>query len=468
MAILGLDPTLRLQSSITSDPRVDKPAVGGATPRISAVRQGVLGAVAALAVAVVLANVVDMQRGRATALVLAVAAWLVLSHLALPAYERATSFVPVLRFSAVLGAGAIVTVIAGVSQEAPVHRAAIVLAGVGVTAGLSTVAHRIALRRIPTVLVGPDADVRRLALRWSDRRDVRVVDTYGWSSSMDLGEYRSDIVSAVLASVIRHRASSVVVAAGPALSSPALRHLAWTLQRAQVECLVVADMNGHVESLQPRRVGDQVALALRVPGDHLASRLTKSAMDRLGAAVGLALLSPLLLAIMVAIRIDSPGPATFRQVRTGRDGRPFTMYKFRSMVPGAESRLGDLLDLNEGAGPLFKMTDDPRITRLGHFLRRTSLDELLQLVNVVKGDMSLVGPRPALPSETSSYDPWTWRRLHVRPGLTGLWQVSGRSALTWEEAVRMDLEYVNHQSLRLDLSILARTVGAVARRDGAH
>ncbi len=458
MAILGLDPTLR----------VALPEAATTHPHVSAVRQGVLGAALVLVVTVVLARVVGLSRGEASAVVLVVVAWLLFSHLVLPAYERATSFVPVLRLSAALGVGSLVAVIAGVSQETPVHGAAIVLAGVVVTAGLSTTVHRIALRSTPTVLVGPIQEVERLALQWSGRRDVRVVDTYGWTSSMDLDEYRSDIVTDVLASVVRHRASSVVVAAGPALSSPALRHLAWTMQRAQVECLVLPDMNDHAESLHPRRVGDRVALALRVPGDHLASRIAKSAIDRCGAALGLLVLSPLLLVIGLAIRYDSPGRAVFTQVRTGRDGHPFTMYKFRTMVTDAESRLADLLDLDEGAGPLFKMVDDPRITRLGRLLRSTSLDELLQLVNVVKGEMSLVGPRPALPSETASYDPWAWRRLHVRPGVTGLWQVSGRSTLTWEESVRTDLEYVNHQSLRLDLSILARTIGAVVRRDGAH
>jgi lipopolysaccharide/colanic/teichoic acid biosynthesis glycosyltransferase len=144
------------------------------------------------------------------------------------------------------------------------------------------------------------------------------------------------------------------------------------------------------------------------------------------------------------------------------------MYKFRTMVVDAEARLGDLRNHNEGAGPLFKLRDDPRITRVGRVLRSLSIDELPQLLNVVKGDMSLVGPRPALPAETSQYSEWVWRRLHVRPGLTGLWQVSGRSALSWDDSIRMDLQYVNNWNLRLDLAILARTVRAVLSRDGAH
>ncbi len=468
MAILGLDPFLHVDAPSPALEDVPASAAAVVRPRTSAVRQGVLGAVLVLVVSVALTLSVGLTSGQGVVLLLVLTAWWVLSQLALPTYERATSFVPVLRLAAALGAAAVVTVVIGVSQDPAVHRAALVLVGVVAAAGLSAAVHRIALRSTPTVLVGPTAEVERLAQRWADRRDVRVVDTYGWTSSMDLAEYRSDIVADVLASVARHRASSVVVAAGPALSSPALRHLAWSMQRAQVECLVLPDMNDHAEALLPRRVGDRVALALRVPGDHHASRFAKTAIDRVGAALGLLLLSPLLLVIALAIRWDSPGGAVFAQVRTGRDGRPFTMYKFRSMGTDAESLLVDLLAHDEGAGPLFKMADDPRITRVGRLLRRTSLDELLQLVNVLKGDMSLVGPRPALPSETAAYDPWTWRRLHVRPGLTGLWQVSGRSSLTWEEAVRKDLEYVNHQSLRLDLTILVRTIGAVARRDGAH
>lgn len=201
---------------------------------------------------------------------------------------------------------------------------------------------------------------------------------------------------------------------------------------------------------------------------HLVQAVVKTSVERVGAVVGLILLSPLLLGIAVAIRLDSHGPAVFVQVRTGRDGKPFRMYKFRSMVVDAESRLDDLIHRNEAAGPLFKIAEDPRITRLGRFLRSSSLDELLQLVNVAKGEMSFVGPRPALPSETDTYDASTRRRLDVKPGLTGLWQVSGRSTLTWEESVRKDLEYVNRQSLRLDLWILLRTVGAVLRREGAH
>ena len=211
----------------------------------------------------------------------------------------------------------------------------------------------------------------------------------------------------------------------------------------------------------------QVALAMRPPNDHLATAAVKSLLDRGVALVALLALSPVLLTIAVLVGLTSRGPVVFRQERTGRDGKPFTMYKFRTMVADAEEHLADLQLLNEGSGPLFKLSNDPRITRVGRILRRTSLDELPQLLNVLKGDMSLVGPRPALPRETSQYSQWVWRRLHVKPGITGLWQVSGRSHLTWEESIRLDLQYVNTWNLRLDLAILARTLRAVLARDGA-
>ena len=178
--------------------------------------------------------------------------------------------------------------------------------------------------------------------------------------------------------------------------------------------------------------------------------------------------SPALLVLSVAIRTDSPGPVLFRQVRVGRNGRPFVMFKFRTMCVDAERRLTELHRQNEHDGVLFKIRDDPRVTRVGRWLRRLSLDELPQLLNVVRGEMSLVGPRPPLPVEVDAYPEDMRRRLVVRPGMTGLWQVSGRSDLPWEEAVRLDLRYVENWSLSLDLVILLRTLTAVARASGAY
>jgi exopolysaccharide biosynthesis polyprenyl glycosylphosphotransferase len=353
--------------------------------------------------------------------------------------------------------------------------AAIAALAAPVVLASSGLVHQRVLRRTPTIVVGQIESVRRLERRWEGRKDVNIVATCSWRSPHELAPVGSvsddgltDVAREVLTAVAERHATSVVIASGRAFTSPALRHLAWALQRAEVECMVIADMSDHVEYLRPRRVGDQIALSLRAPNDHLMSLVAKSVLDRTAAAIGLVLLSPLLVVVAVMIRLGSRGPAIFRQERSGRDGRPFRIYKFRTMVVDAEERLDSLRALNEGAGPLFKLRRDPRITRLGRVLRRTSIDELPQLINVVKGDMSLVGPRPALPAETSQYSEWVWRRLHVKPGLTGLWQVSGRSALSWEESVRIDLQYVNNWNLRLDFSILARTVRAVLARNGAH
>jgi exopolysaccharide biosynthesis polyprenyl glycosylphosphotransferase len=198
------------------------------------------------------------------------------------------------------------------------------------------------------------------------------------------------------------------------------------------------------------------------------ARAAKGALERVAALLLLVVLAPLLLALAYAVRRDSPGPATYRQTRIGRGGVPFTMYKFRTMSVNAELRLPELSDHNMTDGVLFKIREDPRITRIGSFLRRFSLDELPQLLNVLRGQMSLVGPRPALPDEVARYSPDERRRLAVKPGLTGLWQVSGRSDLSWSDSVRLDLRYVDNWSLGLDLLILCQTVRAVLDHRGAY
>jgi len=442
----------------------------------SALRQGAIGYVAALAVPWYLATQRFVLPEEWTAgVVLVAGGWVVYSYAALPAFERARSFRPSIRLVEVLGVVTFLLVIGGVDNSTTVRQAMVAtLAGPAVLA-LSSVAHRQLLRRTPTILVGQVESVDRLQKRWATRKDVNVVATCSWRSPHELAPVGAvpdhgfdEVVREVLAAVAERDATSVVIASGRAFTNPALRHLAWALQRAEVECLVVADMSDHVEYLSPRRVGDQIALSLRAPNDHLMSLVAKSVGDRVAAGMALVALAPVLLVVAVLIRLGSRGPAIFRQERSGRDGHPFTMYKFRTMVVDAEDRLAGLRHQNEGAGPLFKLANDPRITRFGRVLRRTSIDELPQLVNVLKGDMSLVGPRPALPSETSQYSEWVWRRLHVKPGLTGLWQVSGRSTLSWDDSIRIDLQYVNNWNLRLDVAILARTVRAVLARDGAH
>ena len=197
-------------------------------------------------------------------------------------------------------------------------------------------------------------------------------------------------------------------------------------------------------------------------------RWSKALVDRAGAFTLLVLLSPVLLAVAIAVRLDSPGPSLYRHRRIGLEGRQFGVWKFRSMVQGADQLHQDLVDEQGGVTLLFKMRRDPRVTRVGAFIRRYSLDELPQLLNVLVGDMSLVGPRPQVDEEVAAYDDHTHRRLLVRPGITGLWQVSGRSDLSIEESQRLDLYYVENWSMLGDLAILAKTVRAVLRHDGAY
>ena len=194
----------------------------------------------------------------------------------------------------------------------------------------------------------------------------------------------------------------------------------------------------------------------------------KRGIDCVLSSLGLILLWPVMLLIYAAIKVDSPGPPIFRQTRVGRGGRRFTCYKFRSMYVDAESRVRTLRDWNEATGPLFKMRQDPRRTRVGRILRRVSLDELPQLWNVFKGEMSLVGPRPPLASEVEQYQPWHLRRLDVPPGITGLWQVSGRSDLTFDEMVLLDIYYIENWSPFLDLRILVKTIPTVIFGSGAY
>lgn len=202
--------------------------------------------------------------------------------------------------------------------------------------------------------------------------------------------------------------------------------------------------------------------------DPIAYRISKRILDLLFAVAGLLLLLPLLPAIALLIRLDSRGPVFFTQVRVGRSGRPFRCYKFRSMVDHAEELKKDLAALNEATGPAFKIRQDPRITAIGSFLRRSSLDEMPQLFNVLLGQMSIVGPRPQIPTEVELYEPWHRRRLEVKPGVTCLWQISGRSHVGFDEWMRLDLEYIRRRSLRLDLDILLRTLPAVMARKGAY
>ena len=202
--------------------------------------------------------------------------------------------------------------------------------------------------------------------------------------------------------------------------------------------------------------------------DAWSYRFAKRGLDLGVAIVGLLLFLPLFPVIAALIRLDSRGPVFFVQKRVGRFGRLFSCFKFRSMVENAEVMKSALADLNEATGPAFKIREDPRITEIGAFLRRSSLDEIPQLFNVLIGQMSVVGPRPQIPAEVELYEPWHRQRLSVKPGITCLWQIAGRSHIGFDEWMRLDLEYIRRRSLRLDLWILFQTLPAVIARKGAY
>jgi exopolysaccharide biosynthesis polyprenyl glycosylphosphotransferase len=264
-------------------------------------------------------------------------------------------------------------------------------------------------------------------------------------------------------------ADTVVVLSCPELDGVVLRRLAWRLERDEVDLIVASaliDVAGARTTIRP--FDGLPMLHVDHPRLHGGVRMVKELFDRFGALSLLVLFGPVLLGVALWVRLTSRGPVLFRQVRVGRDGREFRIFKFRSMYVDAEARLAELKHLNEHDGVLFKIRDDPRVTPAGRWLRRFSVDELPQLLNVVAGQMSLVGPRPPLPLEVAAYADDVRRRLAVKPGMTGLWQVSGRSDLPWEEAVRLDLRYVENWSLSLDLVILLRTMTAVVRSSGAY
>jgi exopolysaccharide biosynthesis polyprenyl glycosylphosphotransferase len=265
-----------------------------------------------------------------------------------------------------------------------------------------------------------------------------------------------------------YNADAVAVTGGDATRHNYLRELSWALEGAGVELLVHP---GLIEVAGPRmHIRPYVGLPLlHVEQPHFTGwrRFVKRAADISFTSIGLVIASPVLLLIAAAIKLSDGGPVIFKQTRVGLDGSTFTLFKFRSMHVDAEARLAELRAQNPGMGTMFKLVDDPRITRVGRVLRRFSLDELPQLVNVLAGAMSLVGPRPPLQSEVDQYEDHARRRLLVTPGLTGLWQVSGRSLLSWEETVRLDLRYIENWTLTLDLLIMWKTFFAVVAKRGA-
>ncbi|GAA1375971.1 sugar transferase [Catellatospora chokoriensis] len=283
--------------------------------------------------------------------------------------------------------------------------------------------------------------------------------------------YGSLDVDEVANAVAASGSDTIIVLPCPEFGSSAVRRLAWKLERDEIDVILASaliDVTGDRTTIRP---------VVGLPLLHLehaklkgGSRLLKAAVDFCGGLLGTLVLLPFLavLGLLIKLTPGGRGPVIFRQTRVGRNGVPFTLYKFRTMHVDAESRLQSLRAHNDHDGSLFKMREDPRITPIGRWLRKYSLDELPQLINVLKGEMSLVGPRPPLPREVAEYGFEMRRRLLVKPGLTGLWQVSGRSDLPWAEAVRLDVHYVENWSLWMDLLILVRTAGAVLKGTGAY
>ena len=264
-------------------------------------------------------------------------------------------------------------------------------------------------------------------------------------------------------------ADTIIVASRPDGEPDFVKHLSWQLEGTAAELVLssrLTDVAGPRISFAP--VEGLPLIQVQIPSYEGGQHVLKRALDIAVASVALipiALITPIL---ALLVKLDSPGPLFFSQERVGRDGRTFRIMKFRSMKTDAEQQLATLKEQNEGAGLLFKMKDDPRVTRVGRILRKLSLDELPQFWNVLIGDMSVVGPRPPLPSEVTAYDGTVFRRLYIKPGITGLWQVSGRSDLSWDESVRLDLRYVENWSVMNDLQIMWRTAKVMVRPSGAY
>ncbi|HPU12321.1 MAG TPA: sugar transferase [Aeromicrobium sp.] len=323
--------------------------------------------------------------------------------------------------------------------------------------GVLVVGNELSAQRISAVFAADPGSGYRVVGRWDPDTFVRGNDVNPKSIHPGLHD-----------AVAHNGATAVMITDPQSLGTQGVRSLSWELDG--VEILV----SPHFVDVSPERVAltylsGEPVIRLDEPQFARAGGLAKTTFDRVIALLLIVVASPVLVAAAIAVKVSSPGPVLFGHQRVGKDGKPFTMWKFRSMRDGADQELKDLL-LESGAAdtPLFKIENDPRVTKVGRFLRRTSLDELPQFFNVLTGSMSLVGPRPQVPEEVSLYRGLESARLHVRPGITGMWQVSGRSNLEWDEAARLDLYYVENWSMLVDLVILWRTVGVVVRGDGAR
>ncbi|MFL0564897.1 sugar transferase [Microbacterium sp. 179-I 1D1 NHS] len=274
---------------------------------------------------------------------------------------------------------------------------------------------------------------------------------------------------AVLRAAEIYGSDTIVVASQPAGDPTYVKRLSWSLEGTAAELVIssrLADVAGPRMSLRP--VEGMPLIHVKIPTFEGASYYVKRALDILVSSAALLAFAPVALAIALAIKTNDGGPVFFRQSRVGRDGHEFAMLKFRTMRVDAEAQLAALLEQNEGSGPLFKLKRDPRVTRVGQVLRKFSLDEVPQFWNVLRGDMSVVGPRPPLPAEVTAYDGTVFRRLYIKPGITGPWQVGGRSDLSWEESVRLDLRYVENWTVMTDLVLMWRTAKVMITPQGAY
>jgi exopolysaccharide biosynthesis polyprenyl glycosylphosphotransferase len=449
-------------------------------PRRSRLRQlraqwPLLAALLAVLPAVQVGVALDLGSGSLALAVLVVAVWTLLSVARLVVRRRLTTrdhLIADARTAGVLGCAIAVGAVAGV---VPVGGARGVLAVLATAAAATWVLRSVQPRVVPArrvVLVGTGSEVESYLGGGTD--DVvagcHILDG---GAAQPVSARRPVPTTTSLDTVpdlaLSAGADMVLVLPGPGVMPDVVRRLTWGLEHTSTKVGVVCP----VSEVAPHRLRPSVSesgtvLELDTPGATVLARMAKGLLDRVGALVLLAVVSPVLFLLWAAVRLDSQGPGLFVQTRVGLGGRPFRMYKLRTMHRDAEAALDALLDDNESDGTLFKIRRDPRVTRVGYWLRRSSLDELPQLLNVLRGQMSLVGPRPALPSEVATYDDVARRRLVVKPGITGLWQVSGRSDLLWDESVRLDLYYADNWRLLDDVSIAVRTVRAVTRARGAY
>ena len=298
---------------------------------------------------------------------------------------------------------------------------------------------------------------------------VGFVDDRPERGTKDIGRFKALGATDHIPEVIKQQKVDVVVITLPWLYHRKILSIMGQCERAQVAVKIVPDLfQMSLSNVDIDDLNGIPLISIRPPSISGGNLALKRAADLFFATLLLVLTLPLMLVMALLIRLDSSGPAVFRQTRVGRGGRPFTVFKFRTMHQDAEQRQEELTGLNEASGPLFKIKQDPRRTRLGRFLRRTSIDELPQLYNVLRGEMSMIGPRPALPSEVQQYQAWHMKRLETWPGLTGLWQVSGRSELSFDEMVLLDIYYIENWSPLLDLKITLKTIPCLVVGTGAY